>query len=146
MWCWEDRATPSSWPSPTTRTSSSRCQALGEPSPSVPHTATLTSATWNAWSTPKPSPSPKPSSPTWIASPKRRLTRSDMPATSNQLRRLSPSLSTLATTPARKSGSTPRSTPNRKQCSSTFSAQTPKFLRGVPRTCQAYQGMSPSTH
>jgi hypothetical protein len=36
--------------------------------------------------------------------------------------------------------------PNRKQCSSTFSAQTPKFLRGVPRTCQAYQGMSPSTH
>jgi hypothetical protein len=25
--CWEGRATPSSWPSPTTRTSSSRCQA-----------------------------------------------------------------------------------------------------------------------
>jgi hypothetical protein len=24
---------------------------------------------------------------------------------------------------------------NRKQCSSTFSAQTPKFLHGVPRTC-----------
>jgi hypothetical protein len=35
--------------------------------------------------------------------------------------------------------------PNRKQCSSTFSAQMPKFLRGVPRTCQAYQWMSPST-
>jgi hypothetical protein len=32
-------------------------------------------------------------------------------------------------------GSAPSSTPNRKQCSSTFSAQTPKFLRGVPRTC-----------
>jgi hypothetical protein len=46
----------------------------------------------------------------------------------------------------RKSGSTLSSTPNRKQCSSTFSAQTPKFLRGVPRTCQAYRGMSPSTH
>jgi hypothetical protein len=50
------------------------------------------------------------------------------------------------TTPARKSGSALRSNPNRKQCSSTFSAQTPKFLRGVPRTCQAYQGMSSSTH
>jgi hypothetical protein len=36
--------------------------------------------------------------------------------------------------------------PKRKQCSSTFSAQTPKFLRGVPWTCQAYRGMSPSTH
>jgi hypothetical protein len=36
--------------------------------------------------------------------------------------------------------------PNRKQCSSTFSAQTPKFFRGVPRTCRAYRGMSPSTH
>jgi hypothetical protein len=54
--------------------------------------------------------------------------------------------STLATTPASKSGSAPSSTPNRKQCSSTFSAQTPKFLRGVPRTCPAYRGMSPSTH
>jgi hypothetical protein len=51
-----------------------------------------------------------------------------------------------ATTPARKSGSAPSSTPNRKQCSSTFSAQALKFLRGVPRTCQAYRGMSPSTH
>jgi hypothetical protein len=51
-----------------------------------------------------------------------------------------------ATTPARKSGSAPSSTPNRKQCSSTFSAQTPKSLRGVPRTCPAYRGMSPSTH
>jgi hypothetical protein len=48
--------------------------------------------------------------------------------------------------PARKSGSALSSTPNRKQCSSTFSAQTPKFLRGVLRTCPAYQGMSPSTH
>jgi hypothetical protein len=36
--------------------------------------------------------------------------------------------------------------PNRKQCLSTFSTQTPKFLRGVPRTCRAYRGMSPSTH
>jgi hypothetical protein len=51
----------------------------------------------------------------------------------------------LATMPARKSGSAPSSTLNRKQCSSTFSAQTPKFLRGVPRTCPAYRGMSPST-
>jgi hypothetical protein len=48
--------------------------------------------------------------------------------------------------PARKSGSALSSTPNRKQCSSTFSAQTPKFLRGVLRTCPAYRGMSPSTH
>jgi hypothetical protein len=35
--------------------------------------------------------------------------------------------------------------PNRKQCSSTFSARTPRCLRGVPRTCPAYRGMSPST-
>jgi hypothetical protein len=35
--------------------------------------------------------------------------------------------------------------PKRKQCSSTSSAQTPTFSRGVPRTCPAYQGMSPST-
>jgi hypothetical protein len=35
--------------------------------------------------------------------------------------------------------------PNRKQCSSTFSARMPRFLHGVPRTCLAYQGMSPST-
>jgi hypothetical protein len=35
--------------------------------------------------------------------------------------------------------------PNRKQCSSTFSAQTPKFLCEVPRTCPGYRGMSPST-
>jgi hypothetical protein len=72
--------------------------------------------------------------------------RSATSATSNQLRWLSPSLSTPATTPARKSGSAPSSTPNRKQCSLTFSAQMPTFLCGVPRTCQAYQGMSPSTH
>jgi hypothetical protein len=39
--CWEDRATPSSWSFPTTRSSSSRCQAPTEPSPSDPHTATL---------------------------------------------------------------------------------------------------------
>jgi hypothetical protein len=72
--------------------------------------------------------------------------RSGTPATSSQPRRSSLSLSTPAMTPARKSGSAPSSTPNRKQCSSTFSAQTPKFLRGVPRTCRAYRGMSPSTH
>jgi hypothetical protein len=72
-----------------------------------------------------------------IASPKRRPMRSGMPATSNQLRQLSPSLSTPTTMLARKSGSTPSSTPNRKQCSLTFSVQTPKFLRGVPRTCHA---------
>jgi hypothetical protein len=111
-----------------------------------PRTAMLTSATWNAWSTLRPSPSPRPSSPTWIASSKRRLMRSATPATSNQSRRLRPSPSTPATTPASKSGLAPSSTPNRKQCSSTFSAQMPKFLCGVPRTCQAYRGMSPSTH
>jgi hypothetical protein len=55
------------------------------------------------------------------------------------------SLSTPATTPPSKSGSAPSSIPNRKQCSSTFSAQTPMFSRGVPRTCPAYRGMSPST-
>jgi hypothetical protein len=139
MRCWEDRATPSSWSSPTTRTSSSRCQTPTEPSPSAPRIAMLTSATWNAWSTLRPSP-------TWIASPKRRLMRSATPATLNQPRRLNPSLSSPATMPARKSGSAPSSTPNRKQCSSTFSARTPKFLRGVPQTCPAYRGMSPSTH
>jgi hypothetical protein len=116
-----------------------------ESSPSDPHTAMLTSAMWNAWSTLRPSPNPSPSSPTWIASPKKRLMRSATPATSNRPRRLNPSLSTLATTPASKSGSAPSSTPNRKQCSSTFSAQMQKFLCGVPRTCQAYRGMSPST-
>jgi hypothetical protein len=63
----------------------------------------------------------------------------------DRLRRLSPSPSTPATMPASKSGSAPSSTPNRKQCSSTFSARTLKFLRGVPRTCPAYRGMSPST-
>jgi hypothetical protein len=55
------------------------------------------------------------------------------------------SLSTRATTPPSRSGSAPSSIPNRKQCSSTFSAQTPTFSRGVPRTCSAYRGMSPST-
>jgi hypothetical protein len=95
-WCWEDRAMPSSRPSPTTRTSSSRCQAPRGPSPSDPHTATLMSVTWNVWSTPRPSPSPKLSSPTWIASPKRRPMRSGTPAALNQLMRLSPSLSTPA--------------------------------------------------
>jgi hypothetical protein len=35
--------------------------------------------------------------------------------------------------------------PNRKQCSSTFSMQTPTFSHGVPQTCPAYRGMSPST-
>jgi hypothetical protein len=39
-----------------------------------------------------------------------------------------------------------REVPDRKQCSSTFSARTSMFLRGVPRTCLAYRGMSPSTH
>jgi hypothetical protein len=93
----------------------------------------------------EPSLSPRPSSPTWVASPRRCPMRSATPTTSNQLRWLSPSLSTLATTPVGKSGSAPSSTPNRKQCSSSFSAQTPKFLCGVPRTCRAYRGMSPST-
>jgi hypothetical protein len=51
-----------------------------------------------------------------------------------------------ATTPPSKSGSAPSSTLNRKQCSSTFSVRTPRFLRGVPRTCLAYRGMSSSTH
>jgi hypothetical protein len=144
--CWGDRATPSSWPSPTTHTSSSRCQAPTGSSPSDPHTDTCTNATWSAWSTLRPSPSPRPSSPTWSASPRRCLMRSATPATSNRLRRLSSSPSTPATTPASKSGSVPSSTPNRKQCSSTFSVQTPKFLRGVPRTCLTYRGMSLSTH
>jgi hypothetical protein len=71
--------------------------------------------------------------------------RSATPATSSQQRRLSPSLLTPATTPLGKSRSAPSSTPNRKQCSLTSSAQTPRFLRGVPRTCLAYRGMSPST-
>jgi hypothetical protein len=87
---------------------------------------------------------PRPSSLTWRASPRRRQMRSATLATSSQLRRLSPSLSTPATTPPSRYGSAPSSTPNRKQCSSTFSARTPRFLRGVPRTCPAYRGMSPS--
>jgi hypothetical protein len=72
--------------------------------------------------------------------------RSATPATSSQRRRLSPSLSTPATTPTSKSGSALSSTPNRKQCLSTFSARTTRCLRGVPRSCSAYRGMSPSTH
>jgi hypothetical protein len=42
------------------------------------------------------------------------------------------------TTPPSRSGLALSSTPNRKQCSLTFSVQMPKFLRGVPRTCLAY--------
>jgi hypothetical protein len=49
------------------------------------------------------------------------------------------------TTPPSRSGLALSSTPNRKQCSLTFSVQMPKFLRGVPRTCLAYWGMSLST-
>jgi hypothetical protein len=48
-------------------------------------------------------------------------------------------------TPLSRSGSVPSSTPSKKQCSSTFSARTPTFSRGVPRAYPAYQGMSPST-
>jgi hypothetical protein len=61
---WEDHATPSSWSSPTTPTSSSRCRARTGSSPLDPRTATRTNATWSAWSTLRPSPSPRPSSPT----------------------------------------------------------------------------------
>jgi hypothetical protein len=39
--CWGDRATPSSWSSPTTPTSSSRCRAPMGSSPSDPRTDTL---------------------------------------------------------------------------------------------------------
>jgi hypothetical protein len=60
-------------------------------------------------------------------------------------RRLNPSLSTPAATPPSRSGLAPSSIPNRKQCSSTFSAQTPTFSCGVPRKCPAYRRMSPST-
>jgi hypothetical protein len=48
-------------------------------------------------------------------------------------------------TPLSRSGSVPSSTPSKKQCSSTFSARTLTFSRGVPRACPAYRGMSPST-
>jgi hypothetical protein len=72
--------------------------------------------------------------------------RSATPATSSQQRRLSPSLSTPATTPPSRSRSALSSTPNRKQCSSTFSVRSPRFLRGVPQTCLAYRGKSLSTH
>jgi hypothetical protein len=57
-------------------------------------------------------------------------------------RRSNPSLSIPTTMPPSTSGSAPSSTPNRKQCSSTFSARTLTFSRGVPRTCPAYRGMS----
>jgi hypothetical protein len=53
--------------------------------------------------------------------------------------------STPAATPPSRSGSAPSSIPNRKQCLSTFFAQTPTFSHGVPRTCPTYRGMSPST-
>ena len=68
-----------------------------------------------------------------------------MLATSSQRRRLRPSLSTPVATPLGRSGSVPSSTPNKKQCSSTSSARTPTFSRGVPRACLARRGMSPST-
>jgi hypothetical protein len=48
-------------------------------------------------------------------------------------------------TPPSRSRSVPSSTPNKKQCSSTFSARTPTFSRGVLRTCPACRGVSPST-
>jgi hypothetical protein len=120
--CWGDHATLSSWSSPTTPTSSSRCRAPTGSSPSDPRIDTRTNETWSAWSTLRPSPNPRPSSPTWRASPGRCQMRSATPATSSQQRRLSSSLSTPATTPPSKSGSAPSSTPHRKQCSSTFSA------------------------
>jgi hypothetical protein len=72
--CWGGHAMPSSWPSPTTPTSSSRCRAPTGSSPSAQRTDTRTNATWSAWSTPRPSPNPRPSSPTWRASPRRRQT------------------------------------------------------------------------
>jgi hypothetical protein len=72
--CWGGHATPSSWPSPTTPTSSSRCWAPTGSSPLAPRTDTRTNATWSAWSTPRPSPNSRPSSPTWRASPRRRQT------------------------------------------------------------------------
>ena len=59
---------------------------------------------------------------------------------------LNPSLSIPATTPPSRSGSATSSTPNRKQCSSTFSARTPKSLHGVPQTCLAYRGKLSNTH
>jgi hypothetical protein len=74
MRCWEGRATPSSWSSPTTPTSSSRCRARMGSSPSDPHTSTRMNATWSVWSMLRPSPSPRPSSWTWNASPRRRPT------------------------------------------------------------------------
>jgi hypothetical protein len=83
--------------------------------------------------------SPRPSSPTWRASLRRCQMRNAMPATSSQQRRLSPSLSTPATTPPSKSGSALSSTPTRKQCSSTFSANaevfawSPSDMPGIPR-------------
>jgi hypothetical protein len=92
--CWGDHATPSSWPSLTTPISSSRCRAPTGSSPLAPRTDTRTNATWSAWSTPRPSPNPRPSSPTWRTSPRRCQMRSATPATSSQLRQLSPSLST----------------------------------------------------
>jgi hypothetical protein len=61
---WGGHATPSSWPSPTTPTSSSKCRAPMGSSPSAPRTDTHTNATWSAWSTPRPSPNLRPSSPT----------------------------------------------------------------------------------
>jgi hypothetical protein len=61
---WGGHATRSSWPSPTTPTSSSRCRAPTGSSPSAPRTDTRSNATWSAWSTPRPSPNPRPSSPT----------------------------------------------------------------------------------
>jgi hypothetical protein len=72
--CWGDHAMPSSWSSPTTPTSSSRCRAPTGSSPSAPRADTRTNATWSAWSTPRPSPNPRPSSPTWRASLRRRQT------------------------------------------------------------------------
>jgi hypothetical protein len=77
---------------PTTPTSSSRCRAPTGSSPSDPHTDTRMNATWSVWSTLRPSPSLRPSSPTWSASPRRWQIRSATLATSNQRRRLSPSL------------------------------------------------------
>src|SRR5688572_12282771 len=63
-----------------------------------------------------------------------------MPATSSQRRRSRPSPSAPVATPPSRSGSVPGSTPNRKQCSSTSSAQnadvfawSPSDTPGIPR-------------
>ena len=84
------------------------------------------------------------SSSTWRTSPESFSTLC-MPVASSRRKPRRPSPSTQAALERKRYRLALSLSPNRKQCSSTFSVRTPKYLRGVPRTCWTYRRKSPST-